>query len=53
MSLWERLYLPEVMRGLAVTGCRFWCNLIIHSLHLFGLAKGMEAAMTVQYPDES
>ena len=53
MSLWERLYLPEVMRGLAVTGYRFWRNLIIHSLHLFGLAKGMEAAMTVQYPDES
>lgn len=52
MSLWERLYLPEILRGLAVTGFRFWRNLAIHTLHLFGLAKDIEAAITVQYPEE-
>jgi NADH-quinone oxidoreductase subunit I len=52
MGLWERMYLPEVLRGLILTGSRFWRNLFIHTLHLFGLAKHVEAAITVQYPDE-
>ena len=52
MGLWERLYFPEIIRGLMVTGYRFWRNLAIHTLHLFGLAKDQEAAITVQYPDE-
>ncbi len=39
MSLWERLYFPEVFRGLMVTGYRFWRNLAIHSLQKFGLAQ--------------
>src|SRR3989442_15300369 len=52
MGLWERLYFPEIIRGLMVTGYRFWRNLAIHTLHLFGLAKDQEAAITVQIPDE-
>jgi len=52
MSLWERLYFPEVMRGLTVTGYRFWRNLAIHFLQMFGLAKNAKAAITVQYPEE-
>lgn len=52
MGLWERLYLPAVIRGLMLTGYRFWRNLFIHTLHLFGLAKGIEAASTIQYPEE-
>ncbi len=39
MSLWERLYFPEVFRGLMVTGYRFWRNLAVHSLQKFGLAQ--------------
>ena len=35
-----------------LTGYRFWRNLFIHTLHLFGLAKGIEAAITIQYPEE-
>ena len=46
MSLWERLYFPEVIRGLTVTGCRFWRNLAIHILQKLGLAKGSRAAIT-------
>lgn len=52
MSLWERLYFPEVIRGLTVTGARFWRNLAIHILHSIGLAASLKAAATVQYPDE-
>jgi NADH-quinone oxidoreductase subunit I len=52
MSLWEKLYFPEIIRGLFVTGYRFWRNLAVHTLHLFGLAKNKSAAITVQYPEE-
>jgi NADH-quinone oxidoreductase subunit I len=52
MSLWERLYFPEVFRGLMVTGARFWRNLATHSLQKFGLAKDSSASITVQYPEE-
>ncbi len=52
MSFWERLYFPEICRGLMMTGYRFWRNLFVHTLHLFGLAKHLQAAITIQYPDE-
>jgi NADH-quinone oxidoreductase subunit I len=52
MSLWERMYFPEIIRGLMVTGYHFWRNLFIHILHLFGLARNVPAAITIQYPDE-
>jgi len=39
MSLWERLYFPEVIRGLTITGYRFWRNLMVHALQTLGLAK--------------
>lgn len=51
MSLWERAYVPEILRGLSVTGYRFWRNLSIHVLHVFGLAKNLRASVTVQYPE--
>ena len=31
---------------------RFWRNLTLHGLHAIGLAKGVRAAITVQYPDQ-
>lgn len=52
LTLPERLYLPEIVRGLMVTNYRFWRNLTLHSLHAVGVAKGKRAAVTVQYPDE-
>lgn len=52
MGLWERSYLPAVLRGLAVTGGRFWRNLFIHTLQALGLAGQRRAAITVQYPEE-
>jgi len=52
MSLWQRAYLPEILRGLSVTGYHFWRNLTIHVLHVFGLAKTRQADVTIQYPEE-
>jgi len=52
LSLVERLYLGEIARGLAVTTYRFWRNLSLHVLHALGLARGVRAAVTVQYPEE-
>ena len=52
MTLWEWLYLPEILRGLMVTGYHFWRNLSLHILHAFGLARDRRAAYTTQYPEE-
>jgi NADH-quinone oxidoreductase subunit I len=52
MTFWERLYFPEIFRGLTVTGYRFWRNLAVHALQKLGFARGAEAAITVQYPEE-
>lgn len=52
LTLMERLYVSEIVRGLVVTNYRFWRNLGLHALHAVGLAKDQPAAITVQYPDE-
>jgi NADH-quinone oxidoreductase subunit I len=48
----ERLYLPQVIGGVAVTTRHFLRNLALHTLHLFGVARDRRAAVTVQYPEE-
>lgn len=52
MSFWERIYLPEILKGLAVTNYHLFRNLAIHTAHLFGLGKTSQAATTTQYPEE-
>jgi NADH-quinone oxidoreductase subunit I len=52
LTLAERLYLPQILGGLAVTVRHGVRNLALHTLHLFGLARGRRAAVTVQYPEE-
>jgi NADH-quinone oxidoreductase subunit I len=52
LSLGERLYLPQVLQGIAVTTRHFFRNLTLHTLHLFGIARDKRAAVTVQYPEE-
>lgn len=52
LTLSERIYLREILRGLVVTTHHFWRNLALHSLHALGLARQRKAAITVQYPDE-
>ena len=48
----ERIYVPEIISGLFITGRRFWRNLFLHIAHQFGIALGTVAATTLQYPDE-
>lgn len=52
LSFSERIYAPEILRGLLVTGRRFWRNLFIHIAHQIGAAKNKSAIATLQYPDE-
>jgi NADH-quinone oxidoreductase subunit I len=52
LTLAERVYLPEVLRGIGVTTRHFVRNLTLHTLHLFGIAKDQAAAVTTQYPEE-
>jgi NADH-quinone oxidoreductase subunit I len=52
LNFWEKLYLPEIIRGLSITSGHFFRNLFFHTLHLFGLAKKVRAAATYQYPEE-
>jgi len=48
----ERLYVPQILRGIAVTTRHFARNLALHTLHLFGVAMDKRAAVTTQYPEE-
>src|SRR5690349_17673557 len=52
LTLAERLYLPQVIGGIAVTTRHFARNLVLHTLHLFGIAKDRSAAVTTQYPEQ-
>jgi len=52
LSFSERIYVTEVIRGLLVTGGRFWRNLFLHIAHAFGLAKRTSASVTIQYPEQ-
>jgi len=52
MTLGERLYVPEVVRGLTVTLFHFFRNLSLHLAHFIVLAEETKAAYTTQYPEE-
>jgi NADH-quinone oxidoreductase subunit I len=52
MTLWEQIYLPEILKGIAITNFHFMRNLALNIAHLFGVARERRAAATVQYPDE-
>jgi NADH-quinone oxidoreductase subunit I len=52
MTWWERLYVPEVLRGLTVTLYHFGRNLSLHVLHSLGFAQETKAAYSTQYPEE-
>jgi len=52
LTFWEKIYVLELARGLAVTAGHFFRNISLHIVHLFGLGKGKRAAVTYQYPEE-
>ncbi|TKJ42407.1 NADH-quinone oxidoreductase subunit I [candidate division LCP-89 bacterium B3_LCP] len=52
MGLWEKIYYPEVIRGLLLTTGHFVRNMTVHIAHVFGLARNKRGAVTYQYPEE-
>jgi NADH-quinone oxidoreductase subunit I len=52
MTFWEKIYLPEIFRGIVVTGYRFWRNLALNLAHQVGLLTDRRSMVTVQYPEE-
>jgi NADH-quinone oxidoreductase subunit I len=51
MTLMERLYLPEISRGLLLTSRHFFRNLWFHTLRVLGLASDEQAMVTISYPE--
>ena len=49
----DRVYLGGVCKGLGVTVRHFARNLAVHLAHRVGLLRGVRAAVTVQYPEET
>jgi NADH-quinone oxidoreductase subunit I len=52
MSVLERIYIVEIIKGLTVTIWMLVRNFFLHVLHLFGIGKGLKAAASIQYPEE-
>lgn len=52
MSFLERIYVVEVVKGTIVTFGRLLRNLALHTAQLFGLASGVDASASIQYPNE-
>ncbi|RJP73067.1 MAG: NADH-quinone oxidoreductase subunit I [Candidatus Zixiibacteriota bacterium] len=52
MGLWEKIYYPEIIRGLSITAWHFFRNMTIHTLRAFGMAREKRGAVTYQYPEE-
>ena len=52
ISLWERSYLPIIVKGLYLTAKHFFRNLLIHTFHQIGLGKHWRGGETFQYPEE-
>ncbi len=52
LSFLERIYLPQIFKGLSITSGHFFRNLTIHILHQFGFAKHLRGAVTFQWPEE-
>ncbi len=51
LNFLERIYLPEVLRGLWVTARHFWVNMWRHTLRAVGIKSSPPGAVTFQYPD--
>lgn len=52
LTLWEKLYIPQVVSGLKITSRHFFRNLFLHTAHRFGLFRRHAASATFQYPEQ-
>ena len=51
LNFWEKLYVPEIIRGVLITSSHFFKNLTLHTLHRLGLLRHIAAAVTILYPE--
>ncbi|MBI1977248.1 MAG: hypothetical protein HYS55_00685, partial [Candidatus Omnitrophica bacterium] len=51
LNFWERIYFPEVFRGVLLTSRHFFKNLTLHIFHSVGLFRKFAAMVTIQYPE--
>ncbi len=52
LTLFERLYLGEVLKGLALTARHFFVNFPRHVARGFGMKIGKGETVTIEYPEE-
>lgn len=52
LNFWQKMYLPEVFRGLWITSVHFFKNFSLYLLHAIGLFRRIRANVTYQYPEE-
>src|SRR5687767_6820889 len=52
LTVWEKLYIPQVLGGLRITSAHFFRNLFLHAAHRVGLLQRFRASVTFQYPEE-
>jgi NADH-quinone oxidoreductase subunit I len=53
LTIWEKLYVPQIVSGLKVTTAHLVRNLFLHAAHRVGLLPHLRAAVTFQYPEEA
>jgi len=51
LTFWEKLYFPTIFAGLSLTSRKFFRNLALHILGLFGSKFKQDGAVTIQYPE--
>ena len=51
LTFYEKLYLPEIAKGLVITGRHFFSNLLVHTLNKVGLPVSEEPMVTISYPE--
>ncbi|MEA1996940.1 MAG: NADH-quinone oxidoreductase subunit I [Gemmatimonadota bacterium] len=52
MTFLERIWLPEILRGIWITNRHFVVNICYHILNLVGIKTARKGAVTIQYPEE-
>ena len=52
LTVWEKLYVPQIVGGLKITTAHLVRNLFLHTAHRVGLLKYLPASVTFQYPEE-
>lgn len=53
LNFWQRIYLPEIIRGISITAGHFWRNLFFLIVKQFGLFKAVRGVVTIMYPEEN